>query len=111
MSVPRHDDKNYYIYNQYGDNMMEPIGPIGLIAHNLASDFSDSVNYFLRNRRSIYLTRHPELAENTGFMRMDYRIAVSTPRFSSGEGKAVIGGFTKDYFKEFLCKLIDLQTR
>ena len=92
MSVPRHDDdKNYYIYNQYGDNMMEPIGPIGLIAHNLASDFADSVNYFLRSRRSIYLTRHPELAEHPGFMRMDYRIAVSTPRCSSGEGKAVIG--------------------
>ena len=91
MSVPSHtDDKNYYIYNQYGDNMMEPVGPIGLIAHNLASDFSDSVNYFLRNRRSIYLTRHPELAQNPGFMRMDYRIPVSTPRFSSGEGKAVI---------------------
>ncbi|MDW7659451.1 MAG: ribose-phosphate pyrophosphokinase [Bacillota bacterium] len=85
------DDKNYYIYNQYGDNMMDPIGPIGLIAHNLASDFSDSVNYFLRNRRSIYLTRHPELAGNPGFMRMDYRIPVTTPRFSSGEGKAVIG--------------------
>jgi ribose-phosphate pyrophosphokinase len=92
MSVSSHtDDKNYYIYNQYGDNMMDPVGPIGLIAHNLASDFSDSVNYFLRNRRSIYLTRHPELAENPGFMRMDYRIPVTTPRFSSGEGKAVIG--------------------
>ncbi len=91
MSVPRHtDDKNYYIYNQYGDNTMAPVGPIGLIAHNLARDFSDSVNYFLRNRRSIYLTRHPELAQNPGFMRADYRIPISTPRFSSGEGKAVI---------------------
>lgn len=92
MSVSDHtDDKNYYIYNQYGDNMMQPVGPIGLIAHNLASDFSDSVNYFLRNRRSIYLTRHPDLVSNPGFMRMDYRIPVTTPRFSSGEGKAVIG--------------------
>lgn len=85
------EEKNYYIYNQYGDNTMPPIGPIGLIAHNLSSDFSDSVNYFLRNRRSIYLAGHPELAQNPGFMRLDYRIPVSTPRFSSGEGKAVIG--------------------
>ncbi len=84
------DDKNYYIYNQYGDNTMKPIGPIGLIAHNLASDFSDSVNFFLRNRRSIYITNHPELSQLPGFMRSDYRIAVSTPRFTSGEGKAVI---------------------
>ncbi len=91
MSVPRHtDDKNYYIYNQYGDNTMEPIGPIGIIAHNLSKDFSDSVNYFLRNRRSIYLARHPDLVHNPGFMRADFRIPVSTPRYSSGEGKAII---------------------
>ena len=91
MSVPRHtEDKNYYIYNQYGDNTMQPVGPIGIIAHNLSRDFSDSVNYFLRNRRSIYLARHPELAGNPGFMRVDYRIPVSTPRYSSGEGKAII---------------------
>lgn len=91
MAVPRHtDDKNYYIYNQYGDNTMQPVGPIGIIAHNLSRDFSDSVNYFLRNRRSIYLARHPELSQNPGFMRIDYRIMTSTPRFSSGEGKAVI---------------------
>lgn len=91
MSAPRFtDDKNYYIYNQYGDNTMEPIGPIGIIAHNLSKDFSDSVNYFLRNRRSIYLARHPDLAQNPGFIRADYRIPVSTPRYSSGEGKAII---------------------
>lgn len=91
MSVPRHDDdKNYYIYNQYGDNPMQPVGPIGIIAHNQASDLSDAINFFLRNRRSEYLSRHPELATNPGFMRYDYRISVSTPRFSSGEGKAMI---------------------
>jgi ribose-phosphate pyrophosphokinase len=91
MSVPRYtDDKNYYIYNQYGDNTMQPVGPIGLIAHNLSRDFSDAVNYFLRNRRSIYVSHHPELALTPGFMRADYRIPVTTPRFSSGEGKAVI---------------------
>ncbi|MGI6325435.1 MAG: ribose-phosphate diphosphokinase [Saccharofermentanales bacterium] len=91
MSVPTvTDDKNYYIYNQYGDNTMEPVGPIGIIAHNLASSFADSINYFLRNRRSIYLARHPELANNPGFMRADYRIPVTTPRYSSGEGKAII---------------------
>ncbi len=84
-------DKNYYLYDQYGDNLMQPVGPIGLIAHNLAADFSDSVNYFLRNRRSVYLANHPDLADTPGFMRMDYRLPVSTPRFSSGEGKAVIG--------------------
>lgn len=91
MSVPKPaDDRNYYIYHQYGDNPMPPVGPIGLITHNVDQEFSDSVNYYLRNRRAIYVGRHPELAQNPGFMRSDFRIPVSTPRFTSGEGKAVI---------------------
>lgn len=91
MTVPRQPDDNYYMYHQYGDNLMPPVGPIGLIMHNIDPEFSDSVNYYLRNRRSIYLNRHPELATTPGFMRIDYRVPVTTPRFSSGEGKAVLG--------------------
>ena len=83
MSAPRHiDDKHYYIYNQYGDNPMQPVGPIGIIAHNQASDLSDAINFFLRNRRSEYLNRHPDLATHPGFMRYDYRISVSTRVFN-----------------------------
>lgn len=90
MSPRYKDDKNYYLYNQYGDNTMPPVGPIALITHNIDPDFSNSVNYYLRNRRAIYLAKHPELSQTPGFMRIDYRIPVSTPRFASGEGKAVI---------------------
>lgn len=91
MSVPKPaDDRNYYIYHQYGDNPMHPVGPIGLILHNVDSELADSVNYHLRNRRSIYIGHHPELANIPGFMRSDYRIDVETPRFTSGEGKAVM---------------------
>lgn len=84
------DDKNYYIYNQYGDNTMPPVGPIGLVSLQISEDFSDSINYHLRNRRSTYLAKHPELTQTPGFIRLDYRIPYSVPRFSSGEGKAVI---------------------
>jgi hypothetical protein len=67
MTVPvPADERNYYIYNQYGDNPMHPVGPIGLIMHHVDNELSDSVNYFLRNRRSIYVGRHPELALNPG---------------------------------------------
>ncbi|NLW12217.1 MAG: ribose-phosphate diphosphokinase [Clostridiaceae bacterium] len=90
MSPKQKEDKNYYLYNQYGDNPMPPIGPIALITHNIDQDLASSVNYFLRNRRAIYLASHPELSQTPGFMRVDYRIPVSTPRFASGEGKAVI---------------------
>jgi ribose-phosphate pyrophosphokinase len=91
MTVPRQaDDRNYYIYHQYGDNPMPPLGPVGLILHNIDPELADSINYYLRNRRAIYVGRHPELAKNPGFMRSDFRIDVSTPRFTSGEGKALI---------------------
>ncbi|MDD2534937.1 MAG: ribose-phosphate diphosphokinase, partial [Eubacteriales bacterium] len=91
MSVPKTaDDRNYYIYHQYGDNPMHPVGPIGLIMHNVDSELADSINYHLRNRRSIYVGQHPELAQIPGFMRSDYRIDVDTPRFTSGEGKAIM---------------------
>lgn len=90
MSLKYINDKNYYLYNKYGDNTMPPVGPIALITHNIDPDFSDSVNYYLRNRRAIFLARHPELSQTPGFMRIDYRIPVSTPRFASGEGKAIL---------------------
>ncbi len=91
MSVPRlPDDTSYYIYHPYGDNPMPPIGPVGLIMHNIDPEFADSVNYYLRNRRANDIYKHPELAQIPGFMRIDYRIPVLTPRFSSGEGKAIL---------------------
>jgi len=83
------DEKAYARYNQYGDNPMAPVGPVGIIPLKGSLDFSESVNYYLNKRRSEYqeqllVSRYP------GFFRSDYRIAVDNTRFSSGEGKAVI---------------------
>ncbi len=83
-------DKNYFIYDQYGDNTMPPVGPIGLVSLQISDDLSDAVNYHLRNRRSTYLAKHPELTQNPGFIRLDYRLNYDIERFPSGEGKAVI---------------------
>lgn len=85
------DDKNYYIYNQYGDNLMAPIGPLGIIPLLGSADFSTSVNSYLCRRRTEYQEIKPEIGDlYPGFIRQDYRIRVSNNRFSSGEGKAVI---------------------
>ncbi len=85
------DDKSYYIYNQYGDNLMAPIGPVGIIPLIGSADFADRVNYYLGRRRKEYLEIKPEIGKlYPGFIRQDYRIKVNNPRFSSGEGKAVI---------------------
>ncbi len=83
------DEKAYSRYNQYGDNPMAPVGPIGIIPLKGSLDFSERVNFYLNKRRSEYqeqllVSRYP------GFFRSDYRIAVNNARFSSGEGKAVI---------------------
>ncbi len=83
------DEKAYSRYNQYGDNPMAPVGPVGIIPLKGSMDFSENVNYYLNKRRSEYqeqllVSRYP------GFFRSDYRIGVDNTRFSSGEGKAVI---------------------
>ncbi|MBR4556817.1 MAG: ribose-phosphate diphosphokinase, partial [Clostridiales bacterium] len=83
------DEKAYSRYDQYGDNPMAPVGPIGLIALRGSEDFTEKVNFYLNKRRSEY---QKEQIVNTypGFFREDYTIPVENARFSSGEGKAVV---------------------
>jgi ribose-phosphate pyrophosphokinase len=90
--LPRNsDDKNYYLYNQYGDNLMSPVGPAGIIPLLGSADFTALVNNYLCRRRTEYQEIKPEIGNlYPGFIRQDYRIRVSNNRFSSGEGKAVI---------------------
>ncbi len=92
------DDKNYYIYNQYGNNLMAPVGPVGIIPLIGSATFAGSVNDYLLRRRTEYLENKPEVGElYPGFIRQDYRIPVSNNRFSSGEGKAVINSTVRGH--------------
>ncbi len=92
------DDRDYNIYNQYGNNTMAPIGPIGIIPLTGSAVFADSVNYYLGRRRTEYLETNTEVNNlNPGFIRHDYRITVNNYRFSSGEGKAVIGNTVRGH--------------
>ncbi len=85
------NESNYFIYDQYGDNIMEPIGPCGIIPIKGSIEFSEKVNYYLHQRRMQYqCVSSTHVNTSPGFYRSDYRIAVDTLRFSSGEGKAVI---------------------
>jgi len=83
------DEKAYSRYNQYGDNPMAPVGPIGMIPLKGSVEFTNSVNFFLNKRRSEY-QEHQLISKYPGFYRNDYTIDVDNTRFSSGEGKAVI---------------------
>ena len=83
------DEKSYSRYDQYGDNPMAPVGPIGLIALRGSEEFTENVNYYLNKRRSEY-QKEQFVNSYPGFFREDYRIPVDNARFSSGEGKAVV---------------------
>lgn len=87
---PKRKDSNFYIYDQYGDNTMEPVGPCGIIPLRSSADFAEKVNYFLHSRRIEYQCAKPDSHSDNGFLRNDYRISVDNVRFASGEGKGVI---------------------
>ncbi len=87
-SVPA-DERSYSRYNQYGENPMAPVAPIGIIPLKGSVEFTEKVNYYLTTRRSEY-QQEALVSKYPGFYRQDYRIDVENARFSSGEGKAVI---------------------
>lgn len=83
----RASSKNYYMYDQYGESPMKPVGPVALVAMDGSQEFTALTNDWLLDRRSQY---HGEDTQTPGFIRGDYRINVETHRFTTGEGKAVL---------------------
>ncbi len=88
----RMGEVDYFRYDQYGDNPMPAMGPIGIIALDGAREFATQVNQHLVQRRCEYLhnVAEDEVEHETGFMRDNYIIDTKAVRFSSGEGKGVI---------------------
>lgn len=95
--TPKFNDSNYYIYDQYGNNQMPAVGPIGIIPLTGARDFSKLVNHRLFERRMQYLNTLEEDKLTPGFLRNDYEVPVSMVRFSSGEAKAVINSTVRGH--------------
>lgn len=75
---------------RYGVATMEPLGPIGLIIQQIQPSLADAVNLKLRQLRENRVRKHPELGEEVGYLRNDYRIEAELSRFHSGEGYGVI---------------------
>jgi ribose-phosphate pyrophosphokinase len=85
------EDPNYSIYDQYGQNSMQPVGPCGIIPLRGSLGFSEKVNWYLHQRRMEYYSSTLKNSSRVpGFFRDNYQIGVDNLRFSSGEGKAVI---------------------
>lgn len=75
---------------RYGENTMEPLGPVAIITQQLQPSLADLINRKLRNRRRAEIDLYPDLSENPGYLRSDYRIDVDLKRFKTGEGKATL---------------------
>ena len=79
-----------YRYRIYSDTMLDSIGPIGMITHQLDPTLATQINYHLVNRRRDYAVSEPELLDVAGFVRDEYRIRVNMDRYDSGEGKVIV---------------------
>lgn len=82
--------KNYYLYDQYGGNTMEPVGPIGIIALPSMREFAKEVNSHLFKKREEYKNLAPSHVNKTGFLRENYLIDAEYFRFPNGEGKCIL---------------------
>ncbi len=103
----KRNDKNYYRYDQYGDNPMPADAPVGIIALNGAKDFGDKVNQQLIERRQEYLDQPTESVNAAGFLRDDYSIKAEAIRFATGEGKGVIGQTVRGHDLYLICDVLN----
>ncbi len=78
--------RSYYSYKHDGDNYMEPVGPIGLVATPGAKEFTSQVNEYLAKRRNRY-SADAEIKSH-GFLRDDYRVVSYNNRIATGEATA-----------------------
>ncbi|MDO4307998.1 MAG: ribose-phosphate pyrophosphokinase [Eubacteriales bacterium] len=67
-----------------------PVGRLGLIPLESCSDLGQKVNDWLVQWRKERVHKHIDSFAFEGYQRDNYKIAVQTPRFGSGEGKCVV---------------------
>ena len=97
------DNRNYYRYDQYGDNPMPAHGPVGIISLTGAKEFGELVNKHLVKRRHEYLDHVSDDISNAGFLRDNYNIQADAIRFSTGEGKGVINQTIRGHDLYIIC--------
>ncbi len=89
---------SYFIYNQYGDNLMEPVGPIGLISLSSSESFTAMVNDYLYSRRLEYTENSEDYTTTRpGFLRKNYFADIHGDRFTTGEGKVTLASTVRGH--------------
>ena len=80
-----------------------PYGPLGIIAMPGCEKFADKVDKYLVQWRKTQALEHQGSIAFYGYQRETYQIAITNPRFGSGEGKAVINETVRGYDLYILC--------
>ena len=74
-----------------------PQGKLGIIAMRGTEQFAKQVNDFISQSRKDVQYEHKDLVDFDGYQKDSYLIDVEFPRFSTGEGKAVIKETIRGY--------------
>ena len=80
-----------------------PYRPLGIIAMPGCEKFADKVDKYLVQWRKTQALEHQGSIAFYGYQRETYQIAITNPRFGSGEGKAVINETVRGYDLYILC--------
>ncbi|MBQ3879900.1 MAG: ribose-phosphate pyrophosphokinase [Oscillospiraceae bacterium] len=83
------------IDESYGELYTMPVGALGIIGMPGTEELARKVNDYLVDWRRDITTLPQSLSG--GYIRDDYRISISCPRFGTGEGKATINGTVRGY--------------
>ena len=68
-----------------------PVAPLALMILPSAESFGEKMNYWIHYFRMGDHNEHRDDPEYEGYYEDDYRLPLTLPRFSTGEGKAVLG--------------------
>jgi ribose-phosphate pyrophosphokinase len=77
------------------EQVSNPVAPLALIALPSCTTFAEKVNEWIRYFRMGDHNEHRDDPAYKGYYKDDYRLPVALPRFSTGEGKAVLEQSTR----------------
>lgn len=109
MAADKIKSKQYFTYDQYGDNPMEPVGPVVIIPLLGAVDFTDKVNAWLYERRNAYFSNgaNSQVLEQPGFLRDNYLMIADFLRNPTGEAKVHLDSTVRGHDVFIICDVMN----